>query len=84
LTAHSDGYATGLVTFVLLKAAGPDDEHAARGLQWLRDHQDSENGSWPARSLNTDTPSPESALFMTDAATAFAVLALAESGSQVR
>jgi hypothetical protein len=82
-TAHSDGYATGLATLALLRTA-PDDDHAARGLAWLRDHQDPADGFWTAHSLNTDSPSADSALFMNDAATAFTVLALAESGSQVR
>lgn len=78
--ARSDGYATGLVTLALLA----DGEDVARGVAWLARHQDPADGSWPAHSLNTDSPSPMSARFMNDAATAFAVLALTEAGRQVR
>ena len=68
-----DGYATGLATFVL--CTEPEGaEGAARGLTWLRDHQN-EDGSWPAWSLNRDRK--RSHLHMRDAAAAYAVLALA-------
>ncbi len=75
--AGSDGYATGLILHVLQVAGIPHDESkAAKGLAWLRAHQQSD-GSWQASSLNKKRD-PESHIgkFMTDAATSFAVLAL--------
>jgi hypothetical protein len=77
----SDGYATGLATLALLSTDAHDS--AQRGLAWLARHQESTTGSWPARSLNAKRdPASDPAKFMTDAATAFAMLALAtgESG----
>jgi squalene-hopene/tetraprenyl-beta-curcumene cyclase len=76
----SDGYATGLITFVL-QQAGISSENAKlkRGLAWLTANQDKTEGSWPAYSLNRNKEhhvSPETALFMNDAATSYAVLSL--------
>ena len=72
----SDGYATGLVCLAL-QAAGASDPRVAKGLDWLRSHQDRETGRWVATSLNKQRdPDSEPAKFMTDAATAYAVLAL--------
>ena len=76
----SDGYATGLITFVLQRA-GISTENAKlkRGLAWLTANQDKTEGSWPAYSLNKNKEnhiSPETALFMNDAATSYAVLSL--------
>jgi len=78
--ANSDGYATGLITFVL-QQSGVSLENAQlrRGLAWLTANQDKTEGSWPASSLNKNKQhhlSPETALFMNDAATAYAVLSL--------
>jgi squalene-hopene/tetraprenyl-beta-curcumene cyclase len=84
VTARSDGYATGLAVLALSVDGPPGDPHVARGLAWLRQHQDPADGSWPAHSLNTNHPSPDSEQFMSDAATAFAVLALARAAPQVR
>ena len=76
----SDGYATGLITFVL-QGVGISAENAKlkRGLAWLTANQDKREGSWEAYSLNKNKEnhiSPETALFMNDAATSYAVLSL--------
>ena len=76
----SDGYATGLITLVLQRA-GISSENAKlkRGLAWLTANQDKKEGSWAAYSLNKSKEnhiSPETALFMNDAATSYAVLSL--------
>jgi len=76
----SDGYATGLITFVLQQAGiSPENAKLKRGLAWLTANQDKTEGSWPAYSLNKNKEnhiSPETALFMNDAATSYAVLSL--------
>ena len=78
--AKSDGYATGLITFVLQQAeVSSENAQLKRGLAWLVVNQDKTEGSWQAFSLNKNKEhhlSPETALFMNDAATAYAVLAL--------
>ena len=77
---QSDGYATGLVTFALQQAGIPrTNAQLKNGLAWLARNQDKARGSWLAYSLNKNVEhhiSPETALFMNDAATAYAVLAL--------
>ena len=82
--AKSDGYATGLITFAL-QQAGVSSENAQlkRALSWLTANQDKTEGSWLAYSVNKNKEhhlSPETALFMNDAATAYAVLALTNAG----
>lgn len=81
--AKSDGYATGLITFALQEAGtSKENVQLKRGLAWLLASQDKARGSWLAYSLNNNEEhhiSPETALFMNDAATAYAVLALSES-----
>ena len=74
----SDGYATGLVTFVLQKAGVlPIQENMSRALAWLVKNQDPSSGRWPSTSLNRERdPTSERGLLMADAATGFAVLAL--------
>jgi squalene-hopene/tetraprenyl-beta-curcumene cyclase len=76
----SDGYATGLITFALQEAGiSREDARLKRGLAWLGANQDRTEGSWPAYSLNKNKEhhiSPETALFMNDAATSYAVLSL--------
>jgi squalene-hopene/tetraprenyl-beta-curcumene cyclase len=74
----SDGYATGLAAFALQQAGVPSsDPRLEKGLQWLVQHQDRATGKWTATSLNRNRdPESEPSRFMSDAATAFAVLAL--------
>jgi len=82
--AESDGYATGLITFALLEAGMRQDAQLKRGLRWLTDNQNRTDGYWLAYSLNNNEEhhiSPDTARFMKDAATAYAVLALSESKS---
>jgi squalene-hopene/tetraprenyl-beta-curcumene cyclase len=69
--APSDGYGTGLVVYVLRQAgAASKDEAIQRGVRWLNTNQRA-SGRWFTRSLNTD-----GAHYITNAGTAFAVLAL--------
>ena len=79
--SHSDGYATGLITFVLQQAGmPPQNPTVERGLAWLRDNQNREDGFWPSDSLSLRrNPSSNVGHFMRDAATAYAVLALSEN-----
>jgi squalene-hopene/tetraprenyl-beta-curcumene cyclase len=79
LEMASDGYATGLVTLVLQRAgAGHSKEQLGRAVTWLTQHQDASTGHWPASSLNKKRdPASDIGKFMSDAATAYAVLALA-------
>jgi squalene-hopene/tetraprenyl-beta-curcumene cyclase len=74
----SDGYATGLATFALQQAGlRASDARVAKGLQWLVQHQDKTTGQWTASSLNKQRdPASDAGRFMSDAATAYAVLAL--------
>jgi squalene-hopene/tetraprenyl-beta-curcumene cyclase len=80
---NSDGYATGLIVFTLEEVGiTPENARLKRGLAWLTRNQDRTEGSWVAYSLNKNKEhhiSPETALFMKDAATAYAVLALTEA-----
>lgn len=81
--AQSDGYATGLITFALQQAGiPPDNPHEKQGLAWLAGMQDKTEGFWRSYSLNKNKEhhmTPATALFMNDAATAYAVLALTEA-----
>jgi squalene-hopene/tetraprenyl-beta-curcumene cyclase len=92
LLAKSDGYATGLIVYTLREAGFPVDQAAVRkGLLWLKANQhdieidQSIRPAWQAHSLNFDREhggekgEPWRRMFMSDAATAFAVLALVES-----
>lgn len=73
----SDGYATGLITFVLQEAGlSLNDPSVSGGLAWLARSQNDE-GSWSSSSLNVRRKlSSNTGRFMSDAATAYAVLAL--------
>ena len=81
LDTRTDGYATGLVTFVLESAAAERTQpQIKRGLAWLVAHQDPASGSWFAASLNKQRdPASDAGKFMSDAATAYAVLALTKA-----
>jgi squalene-hopene/tetraprenyl-beta-curcumene cyclase len=80
---RSDGYATGLITFVLEQAGiAGEDPRLQRGLSWLARNQNKQEGSWPSLSLSQRrNPSSQVGHFMSDAATAYAVLALGEDSS---
>lgn len=73
----SDGYATALVALALEAVhTSNTDPTLAATVDWLATHQQPD-GSWSAASLNKQRdPSSDPALFMTDAATAYAALAL--------
>jgi squalene-hopene/tetraprenyl-beta-curcumene cyclase len=112
--SQSDGYATGLIVYVLEQfapardpakprspfesearpATQPEPElpwlgedvsgHLTTGKNWLVSHQNQAIGYWPSASLNKNEANhigPETARFMNDAATAYAVLALS-SGAE--
>lgn len=81
---QSDGYATGLMTYVLQEAGSSLQNSAVqRGLAWLERNQNTADGSWPSTSLSLRrNPSSNVGHFMRDAATAYAVLALSEHEQQ--
>jgi len=78
LETKGDGYATGVVTFLLQQAGMKRDQpQLKRGLTWLMLNQDKTEGRWLGYSLNKQEDlSSYTGHFMSDAATAFAVLAL--------
>jgi squalene-hopene/tetraprenyl-beta-curcumene cyclase len=78
LDPRSDGYATGLVAFALEQAGwNQAQDGLKRAIDWLGRHQEPSDGRWPASSLNKQRElSSDAGRFMSDAATAYAVLAL--------
>jgi squalene-hopene/tetraprenyl-beta-curcumene cyclase len=74
----SDGFATGIAVFVLQQAGiSRDNAQLKRGREWLVRNQNRTEGFWVAYSLNKRRElSSNVGKFMSDAATAFAVLAL--------
>lgn len=74
----SDAVATGLITFAFRQSGIPvEDLRVTRGRAWLASNQNKSDGCWPSLSLTKRRdPSSNVGHFMTDAATAYAVLAL--------
>ena len=78
LETKSDGYATGVVAFVLQeRGVWTDNPKLQRALGWLARNQEKSDGRWLAYSMNKQRDlSSDVGRFMADAATAYAVLAL--------
>jgi squalene-hopene/tetraprenyl-beta-curcumene cyclase len=76
----SNSYATAVVAFTLQQAGiSRKSPNMNRALSWLRSHQDPKSGFWDAASMNKQyEPDSMPKLFMRDAATSFASLALVE------
>jgi squalene-hopene/tetraprenyl-beta-curcumene cyclase len=91
LLAQSDGYATGLVVYTLKQAGVGARDAIGKGIRWLATNQRAvpvpgvPGRAWRAHSLNYDREhggekgEPWRRLFMSDTATAFAILALEDS-----
>lgn len=76
--ADSDGYGTGFITYVLLQAGVKTDGPViTNAVKWLKSNQ-RESGRWYTRSLNNDADH-----YITNAGTAFCVLALNAAGEKV-
>lgn len=76
----TDGYATAFLAFALQQCGvNRSEPHMAKALTWLRTNQNAEHGYWEALSINKSHPAQATpSKFMRDAATGFAVLALAD------
>ncbi len=81
MEGKSDGVATSLMTLALQEAGIPrDNSQLKHGLSWLMSNQNAAEGFWPASSVNKRRhKSSDTGRFMSDAATAFAVLALTKN-----
>ena len=81
MEGKSDGVATSLMILALQEAGVPhDNDQLKHGVSWLMSNQNATDGSWPASSVNKRRhKSSETGRFMSDAATAFAVIALTEN-----
>jgi squalene-hopene/tetraprenyl-beta-curcumene cyclase len=81
LETRSDGYATGLIALALQEAGvSRDQPQLHRALDWLANNQVAGEGRWLAWSLNKQRDlSTDVGRFMSDAATAYAVLALEQT-----
>ena len=81
MEGKSDGLATSLTVLALQESGVPrDNMQLDRGLSWLKTHQNPAEGNWPASSVNKRHHiSSGTGRFMSDAATAFAVLALTDN-----
>lgn len=75
---RSDGYATGLTALALEQnGVARTEPHLEKGLAWLEQNQDPDQGRWRSYSLNKNRDlNTDVGKFMSDAATAFAVMAL--------
>src|SRR5262249_8290381 len=78
LETKSDGYATGLVAFGLQQASPSGEQlRVKRRIAWRGTKQGGNSGRWLAYSLNKQRDlESDVGRFMSDAATAYAVLAL--------
>jgi squalene-hopene/tetraprenyl-beta-curcumene cyclase len=81
LETASDGYATGLIAYVLERSGFPRGRpELQRALAWLLSHQQAADGRWLAYSLNKQRDlNTDIGKFMSDAATAYAVMALEDA-----
>jgi squalene-hopene/tetraprenyl-beta-curcumene cyclase len=76
LETRSDGFATA-VALLAFESNHIGNSYSRRGVDWLITNQDKTTGAWPAWSLNKDRdPKSNVGMFMSDAATGYAVLAL--------